>query len=125
MTLLISPLRLISKPICRLISLEIADNWRARSLVIIFSGGIPLYPRRSSCLMCAAFNPVAFPEILLITEDPLKNICRGISAGVTAGHFHRECLAHLEAVSQKRFAEDDPVMAKTSCLKDYHKFYDA
>jgi len=41
----------------------------------------------------------------------------GISAWVTAGHLRRECLAHLEAVSQKRFAEDDPVMAKHHALK--------
>ena len=69
-TELISPLRLMSRPICRLISREIKDNCRARSLLIIFSGGMPLWPRRSICFICAARSPFVFPKILLIAVSP-------------------------------------------------------
>ena len=75
MTELISPLRLMSSPICRLISREREDIWRARSLVIMFSGDMPLWPRRSSCLICAARNPVVFPEILLMGNVLFYLLC--------------------------------------------------
>jgi hypothetical protein len=69
---LISPLRLMSKPICRFISRERNDNCRARSWLIIFSGGMPLRQRRSICLICAARSPVVFPKILLIAVFPFN-----------------------------------------------------
>ena len=68
----ISPRRLISRPIWRLISREKRDNCSARSWLIIFSGGIRLLPRRSICLMCAAPKPVVFPVILLIVGNPFQ-----------------------------------------------------
>jgi len=46
----------------------------------------------------------------------------GIFASVIAEHLRRESLAHLEAVSQKRFAEDDYVTAKHHALKIAAKF---
>ena len=66
----ISPRRLISRPIWRLISRERRDNCRARSWLIIFSGAMRLSPRRSICLICAAPNPVVLPVILLIVGSP-------------------------------------------------------
>jgi hypothetical protein len=66
----ISPLRLMSRPIWRFISRERKDNCRARSWLIIFSGGMRLFPKRSICLVCALPNPFVFPKILLIAVLP-------------------------------------------------------
>ena len=71
MTVVISPLRLISRPIWRLISRERKDSCRARSWLMIVSGGIPLWPRRSICLIWAAPSPAVFPNILLIAVFPV------------------------------------------------------
>jgi len=68
----ISPRRLMSRPIWRFISRERKDNCPARSWLIIFSGGMRLFPRRSICLICAAPNPVVLPKILSIAVFPFQ-----------------------------------------------------
>ena len=69
-TVLISPLRLISTPICRLISRERKLNLRDNSGVIISSGAMPLRYRYSICLICAAPRPAILPKILLMGSLP-------------------------------------------------------